>query len=74
MYITLKAEVNIKGSADIGAEVWDNSTISLYRTQCGAPYYWVHTSFTGDNWVKGTKVKFLVNPDGGACQVKIIHN
>ena len=70
MYIII-GKVNIKGPADLGRDLWDNLTISVYQKECNASSWGqiVFTSHQDSQKSSNIQVKFLIKSNGGTCQV-----
>ena len=70
-FIQLQAEINIKGPNELGNGTWNNSTISLYSTDCTKPYYWIQHKFTSSSSnTNQRKMKYLINSKHTSCQVR----
>ena len=68
-------KVNIKGPADVGRDLWDNLTISVYQKECNASSWSqiVFTSHQDSQKSSNIQVKFLIKSNGGTCQVIFLH-
>ena len=72
VHIGLEADIPIKGPEEIGEELWNNYTISVYSSDCALNRrYWSQQSFTTLKKPDGSRnIQFIVRSDGGRCQVR----
>jgi len=72
-WISLEGKVNIKGPADVGRDLWDNLTISVYQKECNASSWSqiVFTSHQDSQKSSNIQVKFLIKSNGGTCQMYV---
>jgi len=71
IYVGLEADIPIKGPDEIGEDLWNNYTISVYSSDCAVNRrYWSAQSFTTQRNEDGSRnIQFIVKSEGGRCRV-----